>query len=60
MAGMAKIAFNVNRRSGVNFVHSTLVPANRSQQARFGLIDGTVIAFFLLLCATGLAFLLRQ
>ncbi len=57
---MAKIAFNVNRKSGVNFVHSTLVPANRSEQARFGLLDGTVIAFFLLLCATGLVLLLRQ
>ncbi len=57
---MAKIAFNVNRKGGLNFVHSTIVPANRSQQARFGLIDGTVIAFFVLLCATGLILLLRQ
>ena len=57
---MAKIAFNVNRKGGLNFVHSTIVPANRSEQARFGLLDGSVIAFFVLLCATGLVLLLRQ
>ncbi len=57
---MAKIAFNVNKKSGMNFIHSTLVPANRSEQARFGLLDGTVIAFFVLLCATGLTLLLKQ
>jgi hypothetical protein len=60
MAAMTKIAFNVNKKSGVNFIHPTLVPANRSEQARFGLLDSTVIAFFVLLCATGLALLLRQ
>ncbi len=57
---MAKIAFNVNRKGGLNIVHPTLVPANRSEQARFGLLDGTVIAFFVLLCTTGLVLLLRQ
>ncbi len=57
---MAKIAFNVNRKGGLNIVHATLVPANRSEQARFGLLDGTVIAFFVLLCTTGLVLLLRQ
>jgi hypothetical protein len=57
---VTKIAFNVNRKGGSNFVHSALVPANRSEQARFGLLDGTVIAFFVLLCATGLVFLLKQ
>ena len=57
---MAKIAYNVNRKSGVNFIHPTLAPANRSEQARFGLLDGTVIAFFVLLCVTGLVLLLRQ
>ena len=57
---MAKIAFNVNKNSGVNIFHSTPVPANRSEQTRFGLLDGTVIAFFVLLCATGLALLLKQ
>jgi hypothetical protein len=57
---MAKIAFSVNKRSGVNFVHTTVAPANRSEQTRFGLLDGTVIAFFVLLCTTGLVLLLRQ
>lgn len=57
---MTKIAFNVNRKGGVNFLHSTLVPANRSEQAWFGLLDGSVIAFFVLLCATGLVLLLKQ
>jgi hypothetical protein len=57
---MAKIAFNVNRKGGLNFVNSTIAPANRSEQARFGLLDGTVIAFFVLLCAAGLALLLKQ
>ena len=57
---MTKIAYSVNRKSGVNFIHSTLAPANRSEQARFGLLDSTVIAFFVLLCATGLALLLKQ
>jgi len=56
---MAKIAFNVSKKSGVNILHSTLVPANRSEKAWFGLLDGTVIAFFVLLCATGLALLLK-
>jgi hypothetical protein len=57
---VTKIAFNVNRKGGVNFLHSTLVPANRSEQAWFGLLDGSVIAFFVLLCATGLVLLLKQ
>jgi len=60
MGGMTKIAYSVNKRSGVNFVHTTVAPANRSEQARFGVVDGTVIAFFVLLCATGLALLLKQ
>ena len=57
---MAKIAYSVKKRSGINFVHATVAPANRSEQTRFGLLDGTVIAFFVLLCITGLAFLLKQ
>jgi len=59
-AGMTKIAFSVNRKSGVRVVHTALVPANRSEQAWFGLLDGTVIAFFVLLYFAGLALLLKQ
>ncbi|MGD0744577.1 MAG: hypothetical protein ABSA45_05435 [Verrucomicrobiota bacterium] len=57
---MTKIAYSVNTKGGVNVVHTTVAPANRSEQAWFGLLDGTVIAFFVLLCATGLALLLKQ
>jgi len=57
---MTKIAYSVNKRKGVNFVHATIAPANRSEQTRFGLLDGTVIAFFVLLCVTGLALLLKH
>ena len=57
---MAKIAYSVTKRAGVNFVHTTIAPTNRSEQARFGLLDGSVIAFFVLLCVTGLVLLLRQ
>ena len=57
---MAKIAYSVTKRAGVNFVHTTVAPANRSEQARFGLLDGSVIAFFVFLCVTGLVLLLKQ
>ena len=55
---MTRIAFSVNRKSGARVVHSALVPANRSEQAWFGLLDGTVIAFFVLLYVAGLTLLL--
>ena len=57
---MTKIACSLKKRSLANFVHTTVAPANRSEQARCGLLDSTVIAFFVLVCAAGLAFLLRQ
>jgi hypothetical protein len=55
---MMKIALIANDRSGI--LHTTIAPANRSEQTRFGLLDGVVIAFFVVLCVTGLALLLRQ
>jgi hypothetical protein len=55
---MTKIAFSAYERSGV--IHTTIAPANRSEQTRFGLLDGVVIAFFLALCVGGLVFLLAQ
>jgi hypothetical protein len=56
---MTKVAYSVNTKSGVNVVRTAIAPANRSEQARFGLLDGTVIAFFVLLCGAGLALLLK-
>jgi hypothetical protein len=48
---MTKIAYNVSRKSRI--FNTTLVPANHSEEARFGAIDGAVIVFFLL-CVAGL------
>ena len=45
-----RIAYNVSGKSGV--YHTALVPANHSEETRFGLIDGAVIVFFLL-CVGG-------
>jgi hypothetical protein len=50
LQGMTKIAYNVSRKSRV--FNTALVPANHSEEARFGPIDGAVILFFLL-CMTG-------
>ena len=47
---MTKIAYNVSRKSRI--FNTALVPANHSEEARFGAIDGAVIVFFLL-CVTG-------
>jgi hypothetical protein len=55
---MTRIAYKVHEKSG--FVHPTLVPANRTGQTRFGLLDGAIVAFFLTLCVGGLFFLLMQ
>jgi hypothetical protein len=55
---MAKIAYIAHGKSGV--IRTTLAPANRSGQTRFGLLDSAVIAFFVVLCVGGLYFLLAQ
>ena len=47
---MTRIAYNVSRKSHV--FNTALVPANHSEEVRFGLIDGAVIVFFLL-CVVG-------
>jgi len=47
---VTRIAYNVSGKSGV--YHTALVPANHSEETRFGLIDGAVIVFFLL-CVGG-------
>jgi hypothetical protein len=53
---MSAIVYKVNRRSG-GYVRAAVVPANHSEESRFGLIDGAIIGI-LLLCAGGLACLL--
>ena len=50
---MTRIANNVSGKSNV----LALVPANHSEEARFGLIDGAVIVFFLLCIAAFICFL---
>jgi hypothetical protein len=52
-----KVGFNVDSGSGV--LRTTVVPANPSEETRFGLLDGTVINF-LLLCVAGLIYLVVQ
>jgi len=52
---MTKIAYNVSRKSHI--FNTALVPANHSEEARFGAIDGAVILFFLLCVAGFICFL---
>ena len=53
---MSAIVFRVNRKNG-DYVKPAIVPANHFEESRFGLMDGAVIAFFLL-CVGGLICLL--
>ena len=53
--GMTRIAYNVSRKSRI--FNTALVPANHSEEARFGPIDGAVIVFFLLCVAGFICFL---
>jgi hypothetical protein len=53
--GMTKIAYNMSRKSHV--FNTALVPANHSEETRFGAIDGAVIIFFLLCVAGFICFL---
>jgi hypothetical protein len=52
---MTRIAYNVSRKSHV--FNAALIPANHSEEVRFGLIDGAVIVFFLLCVAGFICFL---
>ena len=52
---MTRIAYNVSRKG--NVFNTALIPANHSQEARFGAIDGVVIVFFLLCVAGFICFL---
>ena len=53
---MSALAFRVNKKSG-DYIKATVVPANHSEEPRFGVADGAIIAFFLL-CVSGLVYLL--
>jgi hypothetical protein len=48
--------FKAEGKSG-DYVKATLAPANRSEEAHFGLLDSAIIAFFLV-CVTSLVYLL--
>ncbi len=52
---MTRMAYNVSRKSRI--FNTALVPANHSEEARFGIIDGAVIIFFLLCVAGFICFL---
>ena len=53
---MSAIVYTVKRPGG-DYIKATMVPANHSEETRFGLADGVVISF-LLLCVGGLVCLL--
>ena len=54
--GMSAIVYKVNRKGG-GYIRAAVIPANHSEESRFGLIDGVILGF-LVLCAGGLACLL--
>ena len=54
--GMSAIVYTVNRKGG-DYIKATVVPANHSEQPRFGVADAVVVSF-LLLCVGGLVCLL--
>lgn len=53
---MSALTFKVNKQNGA-YVKTSLVPANHSEESRFGALDGAILAFFLL-CVAGLVCLL--
>jgi hypothetical protein len=56
MRRMSAIVYKVNRKSG-DYIKAAIVPANHTEEAHFGPVDGAVVTFFLL-CASGLIYLL--
>ncbi len=55
---MSTLVFKVHRKNG-DYVKPTLVPANHSEQSRFGLLDTAIVGFFLV-CVAGLVYLLMR
>jgi hypothetical protein len=55
---MISITFRVPRKNGA-YIRPAVVPANHSEESRFGLLDGAIVGFFLL-CTGGLIVLLLQ
>jgi len=53
---MSAIVYRVRRKSG-DFVKAAVVPANHSEEARFGALDGVIVGV-LLACAAALVCLL--
>ena len=53
---MSAIVFRVNGKSG-QYITAAVVPANHSEEARVGLVDGVIVAVFLA-CVGGLICLL--
>ncbi len=51
-APMSAIVYRVNRKNG-DYVKAAVIPANHSQEAHFGVIDGIIVGA-LLLCTLGL------
>jgi hypothetical protein len=44
---MSAIVYTVNRKGGA-YIKASVVPANHSEQAHFGVMDGVVLSFLLL------------
>ncbi len=53
---MSAIVYTVDPKGG-DYIKASVVPANHSEETRFGVADGVVIGF-LLLCVSGLVCLL--
>ena len=44
---MSAIVYKVNRKSG-DYIKASVVPSNHSEEAHFGVMDGVVLSFLLL------------
>ena len=58
MSRMNTIAFKAGGNTG-DYVKATVVPSNHSDEAHFGLLDGIIVAFFLI-CVVGLVYMFAR